>query len=554
MTKSYLAVSACALSLSMATLTTFAIGPALACGGEGGGLKFKTEILRPVSTEASVEKAVAEIDKLAQKQIDDAKVPGLALAVVYKDKVVFAKGYGKKLVADQSGKNLSVSNNQIDADTVFQIASISKSVASTVVAAVVGEKIGEKIISWDSKVSDLDPAFALSDPFVTANLTVRDLFCHRSGLPSHAGDPLEDMGYTQTEVLHRLRYQKPSSSFRAGYAYTNFGLTEGALAATIAAKNIKDAKNTKDAWADLSTEKLYRPLGMTATSSRFDDFWGRENKAYGHMKVDGKWVHKKQRQPDAQSPAGGCSTSVNDLAKWMRLQLGNGKFEGKQIIDESAIAETHKPHMLTGMSPLSGRPDFYGLGFNVSYDKNGRLVLGHSGAFVLGAGTNVRMIPAEQLGICVVTNGSPVGVAEGLANTFTDSALYGAQSQDWLALFAQIFADPATLGENVGDYTHPPAAPRAALANDVYSGVYENEFWGEVKVSEVDGKLTVLLGKDLSVPLKHYDRDTFTFELTCEDLGGVSAMTFAISPDGKGQSVLVENLNENGNGTFTRRK
>ena len=547
MTKTYLAVSACALSLSLASLTTLALGPALASGGEGGGLKFNAEIVKQASTDASVQKAVLEIDKLAQKQIDEGKVPGLALAVVYKDKVIFAKGYGKKLVLDQSGKNISLSNNQIDADTVFQIASISKSVASTVVAAVVGDKNGDKTISWDAKVSDLDPSFALSDPFVTANLTVRDLFCHRSGLPSHAGDPLEDMGYTQAEVLHRLRYQKPSSSFRAGYAYTNFGLTEGALAAT------KAAKNTKDAWADLSSEKLYRPLGMTATSSRFDDFWGRENKAYGHMKVDGKWVHKKQRQPDAQSPAGGCSTSVNDLAKWMRLQLGDGKFEGKQIIAQSAIAETHKPHMLTGMSPLSGRPDFYGLGFNVSYDKNGRLVLGHSGAFVLGAGTNVRMIPSEQLGICVVTNGSPVGVAEGLANTFTDSALYGEQSQDWLALFAQIFADPATLGENVGDYTHPPAAPRAALANDAYTGVYENEFWGEVKVSEVDGKLNALLGKDLSVPLKHYDRDTFTFELTCEDLGGVSAMTFTVSPAGKAQSVLVENLNENGNGTFIKK-
>lgn len=532
------AVSALALSLALSGGFVF---PSL-CFAREGGLKFSPEVFQPVSTPHSVDKAVAIIDKLAQKQIDSGAVPGLALAVVYKDKVIFARGYGQKLAGNQSGSPITVKNNQIDADTVFQIASISKSVTATVVAALVGEKI----ISWDTRISDLDPAFALGDPFVTANLTVRDLFCHRSGLPSHAGDPLEDMGYSQAEILHRLRYQKPSSSFRAGYAYTNFGLTEGALAAT------KAAKNTKDAFAELSEEKLYRPLGMSSTSSRFQDFLGRENRAYGHMKVNGKWVHLKQRRPDAQTPAGGCSTSVNDLAKWMRLQLAQGKFEGKQIIEESALAEAHHPQMVTGYSPLNGRPDFYGLGFNVSYDKLGRLVLGHSGAFALGAGTNVRMVPSEDLGICVLTNGAPVGVAEGLANTFSDTALYGQPTQDWLSLFAQIFADPANLGEIVGNYSSPPQDAKPALANSAYVGSYDNTFWGPLKISESNGQLTLQIGKDLSVPLKHYDRDTFTFELTCEDLSGVNALTFSIAPGGLAQSVQVESLNENGQGTFKR--
>lgn len=527
-------VGALALSLTLCAFPLL-FSPVL---GEGAGLKFNAEVTKPVLTEALVQKAIADLDKLAQKQVDSGAVPGLALAVVYKDKVLFARGYGQKLVGNKD------KNNEIDADTVFQIASISKSLASTVVASLVSDKI----VDWDSRISDLDPAFALSDPWVTANLTIRDLFCHRSGLPSHAGDPLEDMGFSQAEILHRLRYQKPNSSFRSGYAYTNFGLTEGALAAT------KAAKNSKDAFAELSEERLYRPLGMSSTSSRFADFCNRANRAYGHIKVDGKWVHKKQRSPDAQTPAGGVSTSVNDLAKWMRLQLGEGKFEGKQIIARSAIVETHHPQMLTGYSPINGRPDFYGLGLNVSYDKNSRLVIGHSGAFALGAGTNVRMVPEEELAVCVLTNGAPVGVAEGLANTFTDTAQYGSPSQDWLALFAQIFSNPAMMGEFVGDYSNPPKSPMSALANRAYTGTFENEFWGPVKISEVDGSLSATLGKELVVPLKHYDRDTFTFELTCEDLGGVNAMSFTIGTDGQAQSLLVECLNENGNGSFTKSK
>ncbi len=493
-------------------------------------LNFKPDLVQPTMTDTALQNAVVSIDKLAQKQIDDEVVPGLAIAIVYNDKIVLAKGYG----VQETGKS-----EKVDADTVFQLASISKAVASTVVAAVVGEKI----VTWDAKISDLDPAFALSDPWVTANLTIRDLFAHRSGLPSHAGDILEDLGYNQAQVLHRLRYQHPDSSFRSAYAYTNFGLTEGALAAARAA-------NTP--WEVLSEEKLYKPLGMTSTSSRFSDFWARKNKAVGHMLVDGKWVHKMQRTPDPQSPAGGVSSSANDMAKWMRLQIAGGKFEGKQIVDEKALAETHRPHMLTSFSPISGLPDYYGLGMNVNYDKNGRLLIGHSGGFALGAATNVKMIPAETLGICVLTNAAPIGVAEGIAATFTDLALNTKVSQDWLSLFRQIFADPAMLGETVGHYSEPAKSPLPALAYSVYSGTYENELYGKLKIAETANGLSISLGEKVTTAIKHYSHDTFIYKLETENLSGASALTFAIGAGGKAESVLVENLNQSGQGLFTR--
>src|SRR5262249_15079689 len=133
-------------------------------------------------TSEQVTHAVQEIEKLAQKQIDQNAVPGLAIAVVFQDKVVYAKGFGVRDVNTKAS---------VDADTVFQLASVSKPIGSTVVA----ELVGEGKITWDSKLSALDPTFEMFDPWVTREITVRDMYAHRSGLPDHAGDLLEDLGF-----------------------------------------------------------------------------------------------------------------------------------------------------------------------------------------------------------------------------------------------------------------------------------------------------------------------------------------------------------------------
>src|SRR5437762_9335316 len=296
-------------------------------------------------TSEQITHAVQELQKFAQKQINENTLPGLAIAVVFQDKVVYAKGFGVRDVNTKAS---------VDADTVFQLASLSKSIGSTVVA----ELVGEGKITCDSKLSALDPTFEMFDPWVTREITIRDMYAHRSGLPAHSGDLLEDVGFTRTEILYRLRYQHPDSSFRSHYAYTNFGITEGSIAA---------ARAYGLEWEAAANEKLFKPLGMTSASSRYADFVAQSNKALGYVLVDGKWVQKFKRDPDAQSPAGGVSSSVNDFAKWMRLQLANGKFEGKQIVDEKALAETHHPQILIGFNPATRLPSFYGLGWNVSY-------------------------------------------------------------------------------------------------------------------------------------------------------------------------------------------
>jgi len=483
-------------------------------------------------TSEQVTHAIQELEQLAQKQIQENALPGLAIAVVFQDKTVYAKGFG---VRDTSAKV------PIDADTVFQLASLSKPIGSTVVA----ELVGEGKITWDSKLSVLDPTFAMFDPWVTREITIRDMYAHRSGLPEHAGDLLEDLGFTRAEILFRLRYQRPASSFRSHYAYTNFGMTEGGIAA---------AKAYELEWEEAAKQKLYNSLGMTSTSSHYADFIARRNKALGHVLVDGKWVQKFKRDPDAQSPTGGVSSSDNDLTKWMRLQLANGKFEGKQVVDEKALAETHHPHMLTGFNPFTQLPTFYGLGWNVSYDPEGRLRLNHSGAFGLGAATYVNLVPGEQLGIVVLTNAYPLGIAEALGTTFVDVALYGKPTQDWFALFKQVYSNPAAIGTVLGfDYSKPPLSPAPALKNNAYVGRYTNDYFGGISIIEKGGGLAILQGpKNKTFPMKHYDRDTFTYETEGENAVGRSGITFTIGPDGKATQVLVENLNVRGEGIFKR--
>jgi CubicO group peptidase (beta-lactamase class C family) len=370
--------------------------------------------ISPFAQTATKERVVAALPKLKDlvRQIIDKKfVPGLAIAIVYRDEVVLLEAVGVR----QEGKS-----EGIEVDTVFQLASVSKPLASTVVSALVSD--GK--LSWDSRIRDIDPGFALQDELAAATVTVRDLFAHRSGLPGNAGNDIEELGFSQGEILQRLRLFKPAYSFRNGYDYSNFGLTEGAVAA---------ARVSGRSWEEAAEEKLYKPLGMVATSSRYRDFMDRANRAALHVRIDGKWASFTRRNADAQSPAGGASSNVRDLAQWLRLLLGNGQYEGRQVIDKAALEQAYIPAIVRGIDPKTGTPVFYGLGWNVNYREHG-VEWSHTGAFSAGARTLVHLIPGEQLGIVVLSNAFPTGVPEGIAATFFDLVFAGKSTKDWVAV------------------------------------------------------------------------------------------------------------------------
>ena len=485
-------------------------------------------------TSERVKTALMELEKLTKQTLNSTGVPGIAIAVVHQDKVVYKQGFGVR----EAGKS-----ERIDAETVFQVASMSKPIASTVLAALVGERQ----IDWDDRVIDHDAGFLMYDPYVTRELRLRDLLCHRSGLPDHCGDLLEDIGYDRQEILRRLRFQPPASSFRSQYAYNNFGYSEAGYAA---------AKASGDSWEELASKKLFTPLGMPSTSYRFDAYAKAKNRALLHVRVDGKWIPKNTRQPDAQAPAGGCSSTLNDLVRWMRLQLNEGKLDGRQLISASALAETHTPQIVTGFTQDQGRVVSYGLGWNVNIERGGKVFWKHSGSFSLGMRTEVAMLPGEELAIVVLSNAGPTGVPEGLVESFYDWVLDGKLQRDWVEFANRMFDDEIKkeLGQE-RDYSHAPAKPTPALPLSAYVGKYANDFFGTIEITQNQNALSLRLGpKPRGFALRHWDRDLFIYQPTGENAGGPGGLRFSIAPDDAADSVLIENLNIHGQGTFLRMK
>jgi len=470
--------------------------------------------------------AVGKLDGIVAELMKSSGIPGMAVAVVHGGKTLYAKGFGVR----QAGRP-----EPVDPDTVFQLASLSKPIAATVVA----HQVGIRDLTWDAPVVAHLPWFALSDPATTGMLTVADLFAHRSGLPDHAGDLLEDLGYNRRAVLERLRFL-PLAPFRTSYAYTNFGVTAAAEAVAAAASST---------WEDLSEQVLYRPLGMTSTSSRFADYTSRPNRAVGHVKVDGAYQPRYTRDADAQSPAGGVSASLNDMTHWLTMMLAGGSYNGTQIVEPSALLEALTPQMVS--SPPSDpamRSGFYGYGFNISTTAAARVQFSHSGAFDLGAATNFVIIPSADVAIVVLTNAAPIGVPETLTAEFSDLVQFGAVKQDWRRLYAGAFAGmDRPFGELAGQ--QPPAESSPPRPLPTYAGTYANRYWGPATVSVKDGALTLSMGpRPESYPLTHWDGDTFTFSPVTENAppGSISRATF------NGDRLTLEYYNQDRMGTFTR--
>lgn len=480
-----------------------------------------------------IEKAVGALEEIISRVMTESRVPGMAVAVVHKGETVFSKGFGVR----QLGKDAPVTP-----ETVFQLASVSKSVGSTVVAS----QVTKGVVSWNSRMRDLLPWFTLSDPDVTEQLTVGDLYSHRSGLPAHAGDDLEDLGFGRQTVLERLRLL-PLKPFRISYAYTNFGMT--AAAEAVAQKAGTD-------WATLSEEALYKPVGMASTSSRFADFVAAENRAVPHARgKDGSYDTLFQRMPDAQSPAGGVSSTVTDMAAWMKMVLAMGRHDGKEIVAFEALLPAISPQSFADQPKTpDSRPGFYGFGFNVGTEPSGRVKISHSGAFLMGTGTCFTLIPSLDLGIVVLTNAAPVGAAESVAASFADLAQLGRETRNWYAGYSRLF-EPfyAIRGRTVGKDAPAGAVPPPAAGLCI--GKYANPYFGTVEIREEDGGLVLAAGPEpMLFPLQPWDGSVMTFDFVNENapLGSRSTLTFEGIANGPARSLEIELFSEKSPSRFER--
>lgn len=480
--------------------------------------------------ENAVSNAVAKLDGLIEDLMSKSGIPGLAVAVVHGGETVYANGFGVK-----NNTLTDAAHNKVGPDTVFQLASLSKPLSATVVATLVGQNQ----VSWDTPIVSKLPWFALSDPGATQMVTVGDMFSHRSGLPDHAGDRLEDVGYDRRQVLERLR-QLSLDQFRTSYAYTNFGLTTGAEAV---------AANAGKSWEDLAAETLFRPLGMNATSYQFSDYESRTDRAVGHIHVDGRYEPRYVRNAQAQSPAGGVSSSVNDMTRWMAMVLADGKHDDQQLIDPNALLPAITPQVVSarGAEPAM-RSGFYGYGFNVGTTSGARTELSHSGAFELGAATNVVFLPSADVAIVALTNATPAGIPETLTAEFADLVQFGEIREDWFTLYGNAVEDMSKpVGSLVGK-TRPvnAAPPQESYAS--YAGVYNNDYWGPATVAERDGGLELTLGPRGVFTLQPWEGNVFTFPVSSENAppGSVSAATF------DGGKLTLEYFDDEGKGVFVK--
>ena len=523
-------------SLSRRSLTKAAGGAAAAGIMARRGMPAQAQATPEAGTSTvsadTVQGAIAQLEPMITDALAKTGVPGLAVGIVFQDELIYAKGFGVRSVD---------AADAVDPETVFQLASVSKSLASTAVSTVVTS--GE--ITWDDQVVTHLSDFEMSDPWVTREVTLRDCFSHRTGMYGTAGDDLESIGFGRDEIIQRMRYLDLTGKFRQTYSYSNFGLTLGGEAA---------AEAVGLTWEDLCDQRLYGPLGMTSSSSRYADFAAQSNRAELHVQVDGVWTQMLERHPDAQSPAGGASSNIVDMATWVRMVLGNGSIDGTELIAPEVLLDTHTPQIVSNIDPATGRANFYGLGWVVTYDATGRIYFSHAGAFSVGARTLIHLLPDEQLGVVVLSNAFPTGVPEAIAYSFYDLVHDGAVSRDWLDHWDTMFdaytnAYPAIIAA----YATPPADAAPALPLAAYAGTYANDYFGPLQITVAGDALTMAIGPGpKTYALDHWDRDVFVFDAIPEAPGVKSTVSFLIDDTSNGSALTVQAFEGYGQGTFTR--
>src|SRR6266849_3319034 len=410
----------------------------------------------------------ADLDSFVAKALKTFEVPGLSVAIVKDGKTVLAKGYGVRKMGNPT---------PVDENTLFGIGSNTKAFTSAALATLVDE--GK--ISWDDRVYERLPGFQMYDPYVSHEMTIRDLLTHRSGMGLGEGDLLfwPHTTFTRDEIIYRLRFMKPASSFRSRFAYDNLlYMTAGQIIPAV----------TRKSWEDTIRERILVPLGMNTTNLSNAAFKPTDNYAFPHSKLDGKLQVIDFINLDNAGPAGSINSSAAEMAKWVTLQLYRGKFPNREgrLFSEQQSREMWSAQTLlpagerTGpLAPLSSKFAAYALGWSLR-DYHGRKLVGHTGG-VAGFVSRVMLVPEENLGIVILTNAESGGAFDSILFHILDHYL-ALQQTDWIAAFKaadekqQREAEEITRKQNAS----LAADSKPSLALEKYAGVYTDPWYGPV--------------------------------------------------------------------------
>jgi CubicO group peptidase (beta-lactamase class C family) len=454
-------------------------------------------------------------------------VPGVAIAVVKDGKVVAARGFGVRKLGEPA---------RVDGKTLFEIASNSKAFTAAALAMLVDE--GK--LSWDDPVTKHLPDFQMYDAYVTHEMTVRDLLTHRSGLGLGAGDLLwwPTTSFSTDEIIQKLRYIRPSTSFRSSYAYDNL--------LYIVAGKILAAKSGKT-WGETIRERILNPVGMAGTTTSLLENEGNPNVSSAHSKINGRTAAVKSMPVPNAVGAVGINTNAEDIARWMNVLLDGGRVgvdaNGKEVRLFSArrsheMWSAQTPMMIGEPKPqlAATRPNFlaYGLGFQLR-DYRGKLLAMHTGA-LQGFYSEVVLVPEAKLGIAILTNAESGGSLSALQYTLLDRYLGVQNGNDWIKAVADV-ANEAHEKEMARLKTS--SATRAAKSQPslplaAYDGDYEDGWYGTATIKRVGGKqlLTFSRTPDLTGELEHFQHDTFIVRWKERNFNADTYVTFSLNPDG----------------------
>jgi len=480
-----------------------------------------TPLLATVPLHAQRAAPPPDIDGYVRQVMAEFDVPGIGLAIVKDGAVVLAKGYGVRQLGESA---------RVDARTLFGIASNTKVFTATAL----GMLVEEGKLEWDAPVIDYLPWFRLSDPYVTAELTIRDLLVHRSGLGLGAGDLLwwPPSTYDRKEVARRLRYIPLATSFRSAYAYDN-------VLYLIAGEVIEAVSGLS--WEDFITQRILQPVGMTGSNVLHSAAGIEGNVATTHARIDGLVRPIAPFLSDNTNPAGGINSSAEDMAKWVIVQLDSGRIGN----DQHLFAERTTRALwsiVTPLTPGTPPPQLAALGANFAgyalgleiRDFRGHKLVTHTGGLP-GYVSRVAMLPDAKLGVVVLTNQESGAAFDAIAWHVLDHYL-GVADTDWLRAYRSVMeryevmmaaADEQTAAQR--DTTSHPSRPF-----EVYAGTYTDPWYGDVNVAMEDGKLVIRFAHtpSLAGDLTHWQYDTFVARWWDRELRADAFVTFILDPAG----------------------
>ncbi len=477
----------------------------------------------------------AGFDARAKAVLRASGTPGMSIAIVEGGKTTLLQGYGQRRLDRPE---------TVDADTIFPIASVSKAFTAAALAILVDE---EKL-AWDDKVIDRLPGFQMYDPWVSREITVRDLLVHRSGLGLGAGDLLFWPRSTRSraDTVQALRHLKPATSFRSGYAYDNvLYITAGQLIEAVSGQT----------WEAFVRDRILAPSGMKTAVTEPSGRFANPDRATPHARLDGairglgrlEALDEKDVLSANAAPAGGVVASARDMSRWIALQLAGGALPGgeRRLFSTQASQQMWTPQTLMPREPRSAPagavPLFstYALGWKV-IDYKSKRVVWHTGG-IMGFRSIAVLLPDKDVGFSILTNAEDTALIMGLMYELLDHYIdpLGGKT-DWPAAWSALTSAKAQAAAKTVAQGRPDGA-RAPLPASAYVGIYSDPWFGRITIAERGGRLMIDFPQNpgMSGELEPWSRDTFQTAWIDKSFEP-ALVSFAFGADGKVARITLK--------------